>query len=356
MTGRRARRVVTRAEVRHQVDATLEALLRRYPGRIDHLRIHAIHEIQSWPDLELEVVDTAHGGELGGCELAGSYRTAAGRPLITVVDVLSRPRQQFTALHELGHHLQHTERDLARVLAREPSDDRQLEERACDGFAAAVLLPDESLAAHIGNRGPTASDLVALHRACPSASRAACCVAALNHLPSPGHVLLLDPAGTLLFAASNGYPKPATGSDQSSSRLIAKALHGFRSARVEETRLLYSDGGWAGEALFGDAAWYGNYLFAVLTVDQVPWQQLSVRAPTSPPLLDRHGWWHCEGCEALFPRATATNCHRCGESSCPECSWCSCKKRSTTKVCQRCFTTLSVREQTKGLVEHEECP
>jgi len=184
------------------------------------------------------------------------------------------------------------------------------------------------------------------------ASRTVCCIAASRQLRAPGHVLLLDDTGTLMYAASVGLPRPARGSDQSGCSLIACALDGRRTARVDDAQLRYRDGDWFGDGLFGDAAWHGRYLVAVLTTDHLPWGGLAVRSrPATDGLTARI--WDCEQCGETFP--AHERCDRCGEPKCPHCGHCTCVKQ-VTATCRRCFLTLSSAEQRRGALEHDECP
>lgn len=56
------------------------------------------------------------------------------------MDSASRARRDFTALHELGHHLQQNSFDLMEAFARQPDGGVLLEDTACDAFAAEILL------------------------------------------------------------------------------------------------------------------------------------------------------------------------------------------------------------------------
>lgn len=69
----------------------------------------------------------------------GLQATVAGQPLIVVSSQWQGDRQRFTLAHELGHLL------LADRLA-EGLD----EEKACNHFASAFLLPGESVRQHLG--------------------------------------------------------------------------------------------------------------------------------------------------------------------------------------------------------------
>ena len=108
-----------------------------------------------------------------GCSVAGSYQP--NPPTLVVTKSLSSGRRRFTALHELGHHLQQTDIALGNTVFGY-SDPDSFEEEACDAFAAGVLLPDDELRTQLSPRGPTAQDVVDLYSVHSSASREACCV------------------------------------------------------------------------------------------------------------------------------------------------------------------------------------
>ncbi len=338
-----------RDRVEAQAVAALAALENLRPGALVALRVDALRELAMWEGIAVQRPESL--AVSGPCQVAGSYRNEGGRAVLTVSRAGSRAREQFTVLHELGHHIQRTNRSTSRVLAREPMGDRQLEERTCEVFAARILLPDELVTGHIGTAGPTASAVVSLMEAA-SASRSACCVAAARQLVAPGHVLLLDKTGSLLFAASVALPRPAGGSDQGGCSLVRLALSG-RSARVDDARLSYQSGDWYGEQLFGDASWHGDYMVAVLTTDRLPWGGLAVR-PGTGSMSPVARMWHCAGCALEFP--AHQRCPRCHEPKCPDCGHCDCIQTRPTQICARCFISLSESERLRGLLVHEDCP
>src|SRR5439155_17951842 len=74
-----------------------------------------------------------------------------------------------------------------------PDGGKHLEEDLVDAFAAAILLPADTVRATFAD-GVDATSVVGLWHA-TSASREACCVAAAQQLPAPGYVMLLRPDG-----------------------------------------------------------------------------------------------------------------------------------------------------------------
>ncbi|SDM59572.1 ImmA/IrrE family metallo-endopeptidase [Allokutzneria albata] len=209
----------------------LAVLDRRWPGAARRLRPHPIVEMASWPEIRLRLVDEQLGER--GCAVSGSYHPELTPPTVLVGRSLSHRRRAFTALHELGHHLQQTDTGLGERTF-EASNPLQFQEKACDAFAAEVLLPDAELA----RPGLSAQDIVSIYQN-SAASREACCIWASRHIR--GTVVLLDASGAVLFASRRGAV---------STPFIREALRSRISA-ADET---------------GEAAWCDGYLIAVLRV------------------------------------------------------------------------------------------
>ncbi|GAA4023976.1 hypothetical protein GCM10022247_55500 [Allokutzneria multivorans] len=206
----------------------LAVLDRRWPGAARRLRPHPIVELASWPEIRVRLVEEQLGES--GCAVSGSYHPELTPPTLLIGRSLSHRRRAFTALHELGHHLQQTDVALGERTF-EAANPLLFQEKACDAFAAAVLL--SSLA-----RPCSAQDVVSAYFS-SAASREACCVWASRHIR--GTVALLDASGKVLFASHQGF---------SASALVRSALRS-RSAVSDAT---------------GDAAWCDGYLIVVLRV------------------------------------------------------------------------------------------
>lgn len=304
-----------------------------HPGAVDRLRSDPIAELAQWGEISVNVVAETPGAE--GCSVAGSY--LHDPPTLVVASSRSYRRRGFTALHELGHHLQQTDLDLgSRVF--EFHDPERFEEEACDAFAAQVLLPDADLEGKIGRRGPVAQDVVDLYTRHSSASREACCIWGARHLRGSGVVVLLDRAGTVLFAAPRSCIPPAKGSDQSTTPLIAAALCRGTGASHDETHIAYRDGR-TSDSLYGDARWFDDeYLVAILAVDNAPWKPLALPRPgTARSGTSR--WWTCETCENSF--RVLDRCENCHDPRCPD-GHCGCNAARAAKDrrCSGCFLTL----------------
>jgi hypothetical protein len=145
-------------------------------------------------------------------------------------------------LHELGHHLQKNNIPLARAVRSQPADTDAFEDAACDAFAARILITDDTLAAVLTDRSPTAATLVRLFEE-TQASRAACCARLVEYLGTSGVVAVFDNAGRVLFARGHGdVIGPARGSAQSDSPLIKAALASDTGAQRDRTYFTYRPG------------------------------------------------------------------------------------------------------------------
>lgn len=320
----------------HQAEAMLEVVERLHPGALAALRQDPLTELQTWPEIQIDMVGEPQDGTR--CSVAGSYRDDTQPPTLVVGASRSHRRRGFTALHELGHHLQQTDPVLGQqVFARQDSE--RLEDEACDAFAARVLLPDDLVAGRTDSHGPTAPDVVELFER-SRASREACCVRAAEALAGAGAVVLLDAKGTVLFAAPRSFIPPARGSDQSATPLISAALQTRATVQRDSTYVTYRTGS-TSDQLYGQAAWCDDeHLIAVLGVDNVGWRRFA--APRPDTGMFRSGsWWTCETCGEVFGVAEAP-CAVCGEPRCGD-GHCGCTtaRAQRERVCDTCFLSLT---------------
>ena len=76
-------------------------------GAISDLTLDAFASLEHRSELSiLRVPDLVPQDSALGCSVAGGYRETP--PTLIVAKSMSRRRQHFTLLHELGHHLQRT--------------------------------------------------------------------------------------------------------------------------------------------------------------------------------------------------------------------------------------------------------
>lgn len=324
--------IVSRVDVDRQAQLMLTRLAAVHPGVFERLSDDAIAELGNWTELQLKrVPDTQTRTR---CSVAGGYTHTTKPPTLLIANSLSVRRRQFTALHELGHHLQKNDAQLALAVRRQRGDNDTFEDAACDTFASRVLIPDDLLSPRTDCRSPSAADVVELFDR-TQASRAACAVRIAQSLGTHGTVTVLDANGVVSFAAAHGevFP-PARDTSQAHTPLVATALRSHRNARVDDTYITYRDGS-RSELLYGDAAWSGDYLVYVAVRDLAGWR------PFSPPRTTTHSftprWWTCEVCEDEF--TAAESCHKCHTPRCPI-GHCRCTA-AAERMCQGCFTMLA---------------
>lgn len=267
------------------------------------------------------------------CSVAGGYRSQTNPPTLVVTEAMSRRRQQFTLLHELGHHLQRTVLELGEAVVAHDQPG-EFEDACCDAFAAQILLPSQLLTPFLDKRGPTASGAAALFSS-SNASRAAICVRLAPFMSGSGVIAVLDESGTVTFAASHGgmYP-PARGSDQARNPLVAAAIADSQRTTTlqrNDARIWYRDGHSTPE-LYGQAAWSDGRLFIVMAEYGVAWLALSPPRETKPLYLTSK-WETCETCGTNF--VVLARCPTCGEPKCPS-GHCACTK-AATRTCPECF-------------------
>lgn len=324
-----------------QAIAMLRELEALRPGAADRLQADPFQELSTWADFTVQLVPEAatdnHSGH-PACSVAGVYLDEVNPPILAIARSASPGRRAFTVLHELGHHLQRTQLTLTDVLLAQPDNGDLLEDAACDAFAAELLLPIALVDTYIGNRGPTAPEVVDLWHA-SSASRAAVCVRAAQRLPGPGHLVLLDEEGLVSFSASHALPPLTRGSDQGNVATVRDAY--ARAGRATgRTRLRYRDG-ILGEQLHAQVVPMDGYLLVVAVVDSAPWETFSLPSRDTGPIGTG---WICEqpDCGHEF-RSFGTRCARCQAPMCPRCERCRCAPRVRERRCSGCFQVLPVR-------------
>ncbi|MET9030955.1 ImmA/IrrE family metallo-endopeptidase [Nocardia sp. NPDC004168] len=312
----------------------LEVLDRDHPGAAAKLQVDPLGELRTWDDLSVSLVDEPPGSD--GCSVAGSYQPTP--PTLLVRKAKSDRRNGFTALHELGHHLQQTDLDLGNVTFT-VQDSELLEEEACDAFAAQILLPDHKVAGLISERGPVAQNVVDVFDRF-RASREACCVWAARHLKGAGAVILLDDTGTVVFAAPKSFYPPAKQSDQSATPLITAALSSSDGHATRDETYIQYRGGVRSDVLYGQAARIDDhYMVAIVVSDHAAWRALSLPRPGTHNT--RTGRWRvCEICQEEFP--ITDQCPRCRQPQCAD-GHCGCHANAASRErrCTKCFLMLA---------------
>lgn len=323
---------VIRVDVVNQAQQMLQRLGAARPGAAERLHADALTELEGWDDVQVRRVPD--GGVQNRCSVAGGYVYSTTPPTLTVAESRSVRRQQFTVLHELGHHLQKNDARLALDVRRQPADNEEFEDAACDMFASLVLIPDGMLPARPDGRSPSAADVVALFEK-TRASRAACCVRIAERLGTPGVVAVLDFNGMVSFAAGHGdLIPPARRSSQAHTPLVTAALRNGQDVQVDDTYLQYRTGT-RSDPLYGDAAWSGEYLITVMVSDRPGWKSFAPPRTHARRFVPRT--WTCEVCGDDF--AAAGSCERCGTPRCDN-GHCACTGAADRR-CERCYLVLA---------------
>jgi len=323
---------IMRTDVVNQAHRMMRRLDEAWPEAACLMHDDALAALDGWPEVQVRRVPDDPATMR--CSVAGGYVHSTIPPTLTVTESLSPRRQQFTALHELGHHLQKSDARLALAVRRQRGDRERFEDACCDMFASLVLIPDADLPPRTAGRSPSAADVVGLFER-TQASRAACCVRIADQLGTHGAVAILDATGTVSFAVGHGEViPPARGSSQVRTPLVSTALRTGRDTRVDDTYLQYRNGSTSG-LLYGDAAWAGDYLIVVTVLDRAGWK------PFAPPRTATQNFvpriWICEICgEEFTPDETCGRCRapRCGSGHCPCTS-------VGERQCSHCFQRLA---------------
>lgn len=342
-----ARAVVrARGMVTARVSRMAEILEQRSAGVLERLRLNALEELRLWDDIVIVPLGTMPPTD---CSIAGVYLAGESPPRIGIWDQVSRARAVFTALHELGHHLQQTDEGLIDELDDEPDHGSHLEERTSDAFAAHILLPPEMVVRNLGTGTPTAQRIVALWQE-SGVSRAAACVAAAQQLDSPGHIVLLD-GGIVTFSSSHAELPLRRDSDQSESGIVrAYERSALSSVTAQESRFTYRDG-IQGTPLYAQATDIGGYTLVVAVAHNAPWMAISLPVK-SRPIEGR--WQTCGRCDHVF-QVWGTRCEKCGSGFCPECGKCDCESRVAERMCVDCFLMKPAQVFAEGSDRCDQC-
>ena len=266
------------------------------------------------------------------CSIAAACDKSCKPARLLISKDTSIGRRRFSVLHEYAHLLRDSVPDVLEALFTSANAGEALEERMCDEFASAVLLPDALLESALGP-SITARAVLSLIAAAP-ASAEACAVAAARKLPAPGYVMLLSPDGIATFTAHNGdvyYVRRGT----AQNGLLRRAASGSPIRGREQVR--YSTGNRSQE-MFADAATENGRTIAVLVTDSPPWGGLTVGSKHGPEGTDGY----CGNCAQEFT-AFARSCDTCEQTPCPRCGQCACetpKGVAGERKCDRCYLLL----------------
>ena len=266
------------------------------------------------------------------CSIAAACDKSCKPARLLVSKDSSVGRRRFSVLHEYAHVLRDWVPDVLEVLFTSGNAGEALEERMCDEFASAVLLPDVLLESALGPT-ITARAVLSLIAVAP-ASAEACAIAAARRLPAPGYVMLLSQDGNATFTAHNRdvyYVRRGTAQDG----LLSRAASGAPVRGREQVR--YSTGNRSQE-MFADAASENGLTVAVLVTDSPPWGGLTAGRKQGPEGTTEY----CGNCAQEFA-TFARPCDICEQPPCPQCGQCACETPRGTageRTCDRCYLML----------------
>lgn len=282
----------------------------------------------------------------GACGVSGYYRP--NPPTINVRRANSVERDNFTVLHELGHHLQQSDPAWAfEVLSALDDHARdRLEEAVSDALATNILLPDSVLEAHFGDDELRASAIADLH-ASTVASRRACCMAAFTWTADKALIFLTDLEGKVEFCLSTHeslYPVPWGGVQPDVARMIRNTASTIPGAAGNaQEGLTYSTGNRRDDirldlAFDHQSRWVFVVARPTTRFGDQQWSKKTRECSNN-------------SCGTIFDvDATTQSCPKCHDYKCPECSECSCE--SDLPFCSECWTQLSTADFATGRDRH----
>ena len=315
------------------------------PELLRWLAADPVDAIRSRDDVELVFSEKA----VGGCSVYARYDGESKPPRVFLSPSLNYRRDNFTVLHEYGHHLQQTDRkwSLSVLAGLSPYERWLVEERVCDGFAASCLLPEQFVQQYLASGSVV--DAVALREMYrdSSASRAACSARAVNRCADQA-ILVLDDRAEVFYSFSSGDmfgPGRGAGQPDVSVGVDRARQRGEDSYRLAAQTGLVAKSGKARTDVTFHVAIDGAWTFAVVTPED------SIARPTWDDFESE-----CTNCMAPFDENSVQHCGRCSRRRCGRCGSCSCPVSRTSSICTKCSMTLSALERQRGLTSHEECP
>lgn len=300
----------------------------------------AISEMPTLTVLEQGRLDSVCGG--------GGYYDHRTKTIF--IHPSGRRRNNFTLLHELGHHVQRRHHEWGHTLLDDvhPGLRRQVEEAVSDHFAASLLLSaceDLDLDPFVSSPALVAAALYANSMA--SRSAAVRHVSQVLRNKAKWIIAVSDLDGRVFYAESTYEQyQPKKGMIQPGFASLAKGAQQGIVRRAFNEGLVYQ-GGRELHDMKAEAAldFEGSYLFVALT----PIHRFGQGKIES-------AWYSCEhpGCETddFAPDADTNWCSAaCKGPQCPTCGRCSCGGRSGSHQCPNCFLTVTAYEAANGLHE-----
>lgn len=279
-----------------------------------------------------------------GCGGGGYYKP---KPPTIYLHPSSARRNNFTLLHELGHHLQqhHSELHFA-LLDLSAQARKRAEEKISDEVASQILLSGTGEPLDACHVHP-AELMVGLYKA-TKASRSAVLEHVIKKLPETAKWILVvtDLDGIVQHGHSTyTHFQPAKGSHQPGLKaLVEQAAEGPVRRQFHEG-IRYSNGSELHDMLVEAALDHeGHYLFAALTPEyrfgtgRIDWPVYECSNPA---------------CSKTFEaKWVKRHCDKCDEPACSWCDRCSCDPTTTKITCDKCFMPWAPEEVAAG---HHDC-
>lgn len=264
-------------------------------------------------------------------------------------------RENFTVLHEFGHHLVMSDDEMLSELADADAEGGvAVEERICDAFAGRILIPDGAVVAVLGGRRPRAADVRALYDA-TAGSMEACAVRLAERIGCEGYVALLDRQRRELRFAS-----PSAEFNYGWRRGTAlPADHPAWQAGADGTYVGEGDVVWTSRSrkrFWLDAIGAGGIVIAIFSADCY-WPHAGLTILDEPGVRPAgpQGYSgicrHCGG-----PAWGMRACEVCGDARCRVCGRCGCGAPAPAiKICTKCHFSKGKAQFRAGQSVCREC-
>jgi hypothetical protein len=313
-------------------------LIEQFTGYdLDALRLDAYGALNRSSEVNLVLQDALTGGCGGG----GYYR--AEPPTIYLHPSIRR-RDNFTLLHELGHHVQQQHPEWAFVLLDlSPHALRLAEETVSNEFAIQVLMPWDGDPLDSRNVHP-ADVMAGLFENSP-ASRSAVVHRVARLLPKEAKwILAVSDANGVVESAHTTYadPQPARASNQPGFAALANEAESGPVRRNFAEGIQYATGSqlheMRAEAVLDPD---GRYLFVALTpqarfgTGRMIWPTFECSSPSCGNTFD-----------AKYVKLVW--CEKCGDPHCTRCNRCGCDPTDTGRTCPSCNIRLTQAEVELG--------